>query len=327
MRIARFNGGRTGIVVGDTGLRIVDVLASLDAVDPSPGEAIRAVLPAGEWPSWVEMIRRWDSVRDGFAALEHAALNGGAAIVAHAFDDVVLDPPLASPTAHIFAIASNTPAHIIKAFKILLGRDLTEDDARKPQRDGTPPLGFMVWPSTLAAPDALVTPPRGTQKFDYEGECAVYVKAGGRYLDHVELWGYTAFNDFGVRDTHLQLAREAPHGPFAFNVPKNFDTGNACGPWVVVDAVDDLAALRCVVTVNGKLRQDWRLAEMVYNFDETLSFLSHNLTLQPGDMLASGTGAGVAFEGGVDGPYLKPGDVVEVRLDGAGTLRNTIGDW
>lgn len=327
MRFARFDGGKTGLVVGDAELRVVDVVASLGALEGGAATTIRRVLPRSD-ADWVDMIGQWDNVRGAFKALE--ALGGAgtdAGLVAHDLAAVTLEPPLASAAVHIFAIASNTAAHIIKAFKILLHRDITADDARKPQRDGIPPLGFMVWPATVVGPGATIAPPRHTQKFDYEGECAVYVKTGGRYLQDVSLWGYTAFNDLGVRDTHLKLAPEAPHGPFAFNVPKNFDSGKSCGPWVVVDEVEDLNTLRCVVTVDGSVRQDWCLGEMIYSFNETLRFLSHNLTLRPGDMLASGTGAGVAFEGGVDGPYLQPGEVVEVKLDGVGTLRNTVGAW
>ena len=331
MRIVRFDGGKTGLVIGDDALRIVDVAASVDElarIDASAARMIKRVLPPAPGASWVEMIRQWDMVRDAFQSLLTLAGSDqphGLTLVD--FDAATLEPPLASPGTHIFAIASNTSAHIIKAFKVLLDKDLTEDDTRKAQRAGTPPLGFMLWSSIFVGDGATITPPRGTRKLDYEAECAVYVKQGGRYLDDVSLWGYTAFNDLGVRDTHLGLQPEAPHGPFAFNVPKNFDSGKSCGPWVVVDEVDDLDTLRCILTVNGEVRQDWGLSEMIYGFDETLRFLSHNMTLQPGDMLASGTGAGVAFEGGLDGPYLQPGDVIEVKLDGAGTLRNTVGAW
>jgi 2-keto-4-pentenoate hydratase/2-oxohepta-3-ene-1,7-dioic acid hydratase in catechol pathway len=187
---------------------------------------------------------------------------------------------------------------------------------------------FTLWPATVAAPGAIVAPPNGTLRFDYEGECAVYVKRGGRNLDTVALWGYTAFNDLGVRDPFLKLAKEAAWGPFSLNLGKNFDTSNSAGPWVAVDEGHDVTRLRCVLTVNGETRQDWTMAEMIYGFDETLSFLSRSLTLRPGDMLSSGTGAGVALESGVDGAdWLKPGDVMEVRLDGVAPLRNTVGAW
>lgn len=329
MKFVRYNGGKTGLVVGDgTDLRVIDIQAGVAALrrdHADAAERIAAVLPPGDHGSWVEMIGQWDAVRDAFLLLQETS---DTAELTQPMDDCSIEAPLADPQVRMFAIGSNTAVHIIRAMKVMLGADLTEEQVTQSKRDGLPPFGFTVWPSTVVGPDATVAPPRGTRAFDYEGECAVYVKSAGRYQDEVAIWGYTAFNDLGVRDTHLKLAKEANWGPFSFNPQKNFDSGKACGPWVSVDEVEDISRLRCVVTVNGEPRQNWGLDEMIYGFNETLSFLSQGLTLRPGDMLASGTGAGVAIEGGVDGPHwLKPGDVVEVTLDGIAPLRNVVGDW
>ena len=99
-------------------------------------------------------------------------------------------------------------------------------------------------------------------------------------------------------------------------------------PGVVVDEGHDINRLRCVLTVNGEVRQDWNLADMIYSFDETLRFISEYVSLRPGDILTSGTGAGVAIESGTHGPHwLKPGDVVSITLDGVAPLTNPIGQW
>ena len=328
MRFVRFGGGRTGIVIEAGGLQVVDVvrsLAGLHGADPGAAALLGELLPDMPGQSWREMIGRWDEARPAFAALQALPPDR---LVLHPFAGTKLEPPLAAPDCHIFAMGSNTTDHIIRAFKVMQNLDLTEAQARKSKEDGLPPFGFMLWPATVAGPDDSVAPPRGTLKFDYEGECAVYVRTGGRDLRSVKIWGYTAFNDLGVRDPFLGLVKDAPWGPFSLNLPKNFDTSNSCGPWVAVDEAGDLSRLRCVVTVNGQTRQDWRLDQMIYNFDETLGYISRSLTLRPGDMLCSGTGAGVALEGGVDGPdWLKPGDVIEVRLDGVAPLRNTVAPW
>ena len=206
--------------------------------------------------------------------------------------------------------------------------DLTLEDATRSKTEGLPPGGFTIWPDSVVGPLAIITPPRGTQKLDYEAECAVYVGRGGRNLEHVALWGYTAWNDLGIRDLNLGLRKEGPWTPFSLNLVKNFDTGNACGPWVVVDEGHDINRLRCVLTVNGEVRQDWNLADMIYSFDETLRFISEYVSLRPGDILTSGTGAGVAIESGTHGPHwLKPGDVVSITLDGVAPLTNPIGQW
>ena len=328
MKFVRFGGGRTGVVIEADGLQVVDIVASLGALrqrDAKSADLLTDLLPDAPGQSWREMIGRWE---EGRAALQALLALPVEQLVTQPFESAALEPPLAAPDTHIFALGSNTTDHIVRAFKVMQGLDLTAAQARKAKDNGLPPFGFMLWPATVAGPGDVVAPPEGSLKFDYEGECAVYVKKGGRNLRSVELWGYTAFNDLGVRDPFLKLAKEAGWGPFSLNLPKNFDTSNSCGPWVVVDENPDLSKLRCVVTVNGQTRQDWTLDEMIYSFDETLSYISKNLTLRPGDMLCSGTGAGVALESGVDGPnWLKPGDVIEVRLDGVAPLRNTVGVW
>ena len=327
MKFVRFGGGRTGLVVDAGGLAVLDVAASLPALsghDAAAARLIGAVLPHGA-RDWRPMIGQWDDLRHAFAALQ-AMPAGDMAI--RPYDSVSLEPPLAAPDVHVYSLGSNTTEHIVRAFKVMKNLDITHAQARKAKDDGVPPAGFTVFPATIAGPDALVTPPKGTQKFDYEAECAVYVKRGGRDLHHVSLWGYTAFNDLGVRDPFLKLAPEAPWAPFSLNLPKTFDTGTTCGPWVAVDEAPDLAELRCVLTVNGEKRQDWSLSEMIYGFEETLCYISSYVTLRPGDMLSSGTSVGVAMEGGVDGPHwLKPGDVIELTLDGMAPLRNTVGAW
>ena len=143
------------------------------------------------------MIGRWDELRGAFKTLER--LDPGQ-LTLQPFEAARLEPPLAAADVHIFAMGSNTTDHIIRPFKVMMDLDLTEAQARKAKTDGLPPFGFMLWPATVAGPGATVAPPRGTLKFDYEGECAVYVRRGGRDLETVELWGYTAFNDLGVRD-------------------------------------------------------------------------------------------------------------------------------
>ena len=328
MKFVRFAGGKTGLVIEADGLQVLDVAGSLGALRDRDGVAaalIDETLLHDPAQSWRQMIGRWDEVRGAFELL--------ASIPARELDllpfgSAPLEPPLAAPDVHIFAMGSNTTDHIVRAFKVMQNLDLTHAQARGAKDEGLPPFGFMLWPTTVAGPNATVAPPKGTLKFDYEGECAVYVRRGGRDLENVELWGYTAFNDFGVRDPLLKLVKEAKWGPFSLNLPKNFDTSNSCGPWVVVDEGQDLGALRCVLKVNGHIRQDWNLSEMIYSFDETLSYISKSLTLRPGDMLSSGTGAGVALESGVDSEnWLKPGDRIELLLDGVAPLRNTVGAW
>ena len=252
MKFVRFSGGHTGLVIDADGLQVLDVAGSLGALrdhDKVAATLIDEILLRDPTQSWRQMIGRWDEVRSSFESLVSIPARQLALVP---LASASLEPPLAAPDVHIFAMGSNTTDHIVRAFKVMQNLDLTHAQARSAKDEGLPPFGFMLWPATVAGPGATVAPPKGTLKFDYEGECAVYVKRGGRDLETVELWGYTAFNDFGVRDPFLKLVKEAKWGPFSLNLPKNFDTSNSCGPWVVVDEEQDLGSLRCVLMVNGK---------------------------------------------------------------------------
>ena len=333
MKFVRIKNAGTGLVV-DTrdGLATVEIRPSLGQLrlhDAAAVQAIESVLPAHGVESWNALIDRWHEVRGAFQALvDLVETNRDHGLTVRPFNPAALDPPLASPTTHIFSLGSNTAVHIQRAFKAMKDLDLTLEDARRAKTEGLPPAGFTIWPDSVVGPTATITPPRGTLKLDYEAECAVYVGRGGRNLSSVNIWGFAAWNDLGIRDLNLGLRKEGPWTPFSFNLVKNFDTGNACGPWFVVDEGHDITNLRCVLTVNGEVRQDWNLSDMIYSFEESLRYISEYVTLRPGDMLTSGTGAGVAIEGGSEGPnWLKPGDVVSITLDGAGTLTNVIGSW
>ena len=332
MKFARFEDGRSALVIQADGLQLLDVTAStawLRAFDPRAAETIAGVLPAAGGHSWVEMISRWDEVRGAFGSLIELVLSRrGDSPALQPFETARLGPPLASPTSHIFSLSSNTVIHIQRAFQVMFGTELSADDVLKAKTEGLPPGGFTIWPDSVVGPNGTITPPKGTRLFDYEAECAVYVKRGGRNCEHVELWGHAAWNDLGVRDANLHLKKDSRWGPFSLNLMKNFDSANACGPWVAVDEGHDITKLQCSLKVNGEPRQDWNLADMIYSFDETLRFISTYATLRPGDVLTSGTGAGTAIEKGIDGAdWLKPDDVVEITLDGAGTLRNMVGHW
>ncbi|MEO7405255.1 MAG: fumarylacetoacetate hydrolase family protein, partial [Burkholderiales bacterium] len=109
---------------------------------------------------------------------------------------------------------------------------------------------------------------------------------------------------------------------------KNFDTGNAIGPWIVIDEPHDPMKVRVQTRVNGVTRQDWSTTEMMYSFAETAVFISKYLRLGAGDIIWSGTGHGTAAEYGKDGDrWVKPGDKLEVEVEGVGVLRNNVVAW
>jgi 2-keto-4-pentenoate hydratase/2-oxohepta-3-ene-1,7-dioic acid hydratase in catechol pathway len=182
------------------------------------------------------------------------------------------------------------------------------------------PTVFLRLGSSLVAHDEPVVAPLASSDFDYEGELAVVIGRGGRRiareraLEHVA--GYACFGDHSVRDYQRHTTQFTPG--------KNFDRSGAFGPWLVTrDEVPELAALRLETRVNGELRQSAPLSDLLFDVPAIIAYLSEFLALRPGDVIATGTPGGVAAARGPEF-YLRPGDRVEIAIDGVGTLRNPV---
>ena len=185
-----------------------------------------------------------------------------------------------------------------------------------------PSLFMRGQESFTGSGESLWRPPESPQ-LDYEGEIVMVIgKAGHRIpqdkaMEHVA--GYTLMNEGTIRDW-------VRHAKFNVTQGKNFPCSGAIGPWLVDAAeVGNHAELALETRVNGELRQQDTTANLMFPFDYLVSYLSIFYTLQPGDMISTGTpnGAGARF----DPPrYLAPGDVVEVTCPSIGTLRNTVAD-
>jgi 2-keto-4-pentenoate hydratase/2-oxohepta-3-ene-1,7-dioic acid hydratase in catechol pathway len=298
MRLVRFDDDRTGVLRdGPDGPVVID-LATLEGAPDSR--------------DWRAMIDDWAHAGPALERLVDAAPGG------RAVQDVALRPPLPSSASRIFAMGVNFRSHVGNAASAVGVADPTQDDTR-------PPAGFFVIPGTLAGPDEDVQPPDDVRALDYEAEVAVVLGRGGRHLapEDVRFWGHAAFNDISIRDPHLKYSR-LDEGALAWGLQKNFQGGNALGPWIAVGEGHDLGALSIRSRVNGEQRQDGSTAQMIRSFAEGVAYLSRYLDLQPGDMLTSGTPGGTAIEQGADGPFLRPGDLIEVEIEGAGTLRNRV---
>jgi 2-keto-4-pentenoate hydratase/2-oxohepta-3-ene-1,7-dioic acid hydratase in catechol pathway len=179
---------------------------------------------------------------------------------------------------------------------------------------------FAKFPNSLAGPHADIVPPATTEKVDYEAELAVVIGRRGRNiaeahaLAHVA--GAMAFNDVSARD--LQLANNLWTGG------KAVDTFAPCGPALVsLEEIGDLQDLGVRTRVNGEVLQDGSTASMIFGVAATIAFLSQIMTLEPGDIVATGTPAGVG-QSRTPPRFLQAEDVVEVEIDGLGTLRNRV---
>jgi 2-keto-4-pentenoate hydratase/2-oxohepta-3-ene-1,7-dioic acid hydratase in catechol pathway len=312
-RLVRFDGGRTGLLLGPVVLDVEKSLPAFAEADPAAAEALAAVL--GDGSDWLALLEAHDRLR---AAIQALAAFGGS--VTQPLDAVTLEPPIPSPHGRTFALGANFRSHVSGASAAIGVQD--------PLADGLlahPPTGFFVIPGTIVGHEQPVAAPAIAQKFDYEAEVVVVLATGGRNLSpaDVRFLGYSGWNDFSVRDPHLGLS-ELDRGALSWALQKNFDSGNACGPCLVAGGDVDFANIPIRSSVNGAIRQDGSTADMIRSFADAVAYVSQYLTVSPGDLFTSGTPGGTAIEQGIDGPYLRPGDVVEIEVGDAGVLRNVV---
>ena len=335
MKILRFDDWKTGLLIeGPGGARVLDVGANLEllrAHDAAGATLVQTVLGAKGDGDWGPMIDSWDSAGKVLhAMIDMAGPGGGSRMLLKPLSSVRLRAPLPSPHARIFALGGNVASHMAAAMTKISGKTVTVESILAERRQGLPPWGFLVLADTVVGPLDPVSPPAGITKYDYEAEVAVLLRGGGRNVKakDVTIWGYTAWNDLSIRDGRLGIGPPIHRGAFNWAMEKNFDTGNSCGPWVVVDEPRDPMKLRVQMRVNGVTRQDWSTEEMMYSFGDTAEFLSKFATLKAGDIICSGTGHGTAAEYGADGDrWLKPGDKLEVEVESVGILRNDVASW
>jgi 2-keto-4-pentenoate hydratase/2-oxohepta-3-ene-1,7-dioic acid hydratase in catechol pathway len=185
------------------------------------------------------------------------------------------------------------------------------------------PIVFLKTPDTVIGPNDEVLVPRGSTKTDWEVELAVVIGATGRYLSSPDearacVAGYAISNDVSEREFQIERGGQWDKG-------KNCETFNPLGPWIrTADEVPDAQALGLRLWVNGEPRQDSSTKEMIFGVDHLVWYLSQFMVLRPGDVINTGTPAGVAM-GRPDQPYLRAGDVVELEIDGLGRQRQAFG--
>ncbi|MFB7654428.1 MULTISPECIES: fumarylacetoacetate hydrolase family protein [unclassified Streptomyces] len=195
-----------------------------------------------------------------------------------------------------------------------------ETGAPVPER----PVVFMKDPGTVVGPYDTVLVPRGSEKTDWEVELAVVIGRRARYLTGPDdaaavIAGYAVSNDVSERAFQLELSPQ-------WDLGKSCETFNPLGPWLVTaDEVPDAQALGLRLTVNGVARQNGTSKDMVFSVTHIVRYLSQYMVLEPGDVINTGTPAGVAL--GLPGtPYLRAGDTVELEIDGLGRRRQTFED-
>jgi 2-keto-4-pentenoate hydratase/2-oxohepta-3-ene-1,7-dioic acid hydratase in catechol pathway len=184
------------------------------------------------------------------------------------------------------------------------------------------PIIFMKSPDTVIGPNDTVLIPRKSIKTDWEVELAVIIGSRARYLDGpANAWsvigGYAIANDVSEREFQLERGGQWDKG-------KSCETFNPLGPWLVTpDEIEDPHALRMGLSVNGQTRQNGSTGNMIFGVDHVIWYLSQFMVLEPGDVINTGTPAGVAL-GLPDHPYLRSGDVMELWIEGLGRQRQEL---
>ncbi|MCM3662970.1 fumarylacetoacetate hydrolase family protein [Mesobacillus subterraneus] len=222
-------------------------------------------------------------------------------------ETVTLMAPIPKPSKNIFCVGKNYADHAIE-----MG---SKDDI---------PEHIMVFTkaptSVIGDGEKILEHKNVTEQLDYEGELAVVIGKEGKaierekVLDHV--FGYTIVNDVTARDL------QAKHKQFF--IGKSLDTTCPMGPWIVhKSAIENPNNLNIQTTVNDEVRQDSNTEKFIFPIEEIISVLSQGMTLEPGDIIATGTPAGVG-KGFKPPRFLKGGDVIEITVEGIGTLKNTV---
>lgn len=298
MRIATFeNSGKpaVGIVEGD---KILDLSA---AYGKAGGPQSVLELIAGG-PTMLAEVR---------GVVEKAGANSGDAALWRLLSGVKLMAPIPRPVKNVFCVGRNYKLHI-------------EEGARARGVPATYPEvpEFFSKPQTTVVGnnDEIRLDPKVTQKLDYEVELAIVVGPGGRDIKagnaEACIFGYTIVNDVSARD--LQQA----HGQWFKG--KGLDTCGPIGPWIVTaDEFGPSSGHAIMLRVNGETRQSSTTSDLLFGCPTILEHLSKGMTLDPGDIIATGTPSGVAL-GMVPQPWLKDGDVIEAEIEGIGVLRNTV---
>lgn len=188
----------------------------------------------------------------------------------------------------------------------------------------TEPIVFLKLPRTVIGPHDDVLVPRGSTQTDYEVELGAVIGRTARYLPDAEaglacVAGYLVSHDVSEREYQLERGGQWDKG-------KSCETFNPMGPWfVTADEVGDPHDLDVRLWVNGDLRQESSTRNLIFGVGELVRYLSQFMVLEPGDVINTGTPAGVALGHPEPRPYLRPGDVVELEITGLGRQRQTVG--
>jgi 2-keto-4-pentenoate hydratase/2-oxohepta-3-ene-1,7-dioic acid hydratase in catechol pathway len=225
--------------------------------------------------------------------------------------DVKLQAPLPVPRRNVWCVGRNYHAHAKELQASVFKNSNTDTQAW--------PIVFTKVPECVVGPfdDVLLPGAAVSEQIDYEAELAVVIGQGGKNILQADamkhVFGYTVVNDVTARDVQMRHQQ--------WDMGKSFDTFCPMGPWIVTADEIDGRNTRVRCWVNGELRQDGPTENMIFDIPTLIETISRGITLYPGDIIATGTPAGVGM--GLNPPrYIAKGDVIRVEIDGVGHIEN-----
>jgi len=289
---------RLGILIGDVVCDVAELARAVKSAGGTPPDWLLAVTDT------LEVIRRGSSALEAISSLlgRSQALGGGGQSTALELDSIEFLP--AVYPSKILAIGRNYAEHA------------AEGGAELPKA----PLLFNKLPNALSAHNAPIVLPIISEQVDFEAELAVIIGRTARRVSEAEaleyIFGYSLINDVSARD--LQF------GDGQWTRGKSLDTFAPLGPFITTrDEIEDVQTLKIEGVLNGEVMQSSNTSKMIFQVAYLVSYLSQGITLQPGDVIASGTpdGVGIFRKPPV---LLKAGDVFEVKIEKVGVLRNPV---
>ena len=284
MRLVTFRSGNAT----HAGVMIDDAtVVHLNAADSNIPDSLRLILEGG----------------DAMLARAQAAADEPGAHLVTLGNDVRLDAPIRD-ASKILAIGLNYRKHA------------EEVGAPIPEK----PIVFPKFPNTIVGPDDPVQVPAISHRVDWEGELCVVIGRRGKHISAADalsyVGGYMNSNDVSVRDWQAHAA--------TWTMGKNFDTHTPLGPWLVTaDEVPDPADLMLRTWVNDELKQESTTGDLIFDIPALIEYMSTAMTLEPGDLILTGTPSGVGMSRNPR-EWMKPGDRVRVEISGLGVLENPL---
>ncbi len=279
------------------------IIVDEDVVDSSIAAMAADIDFDSEWISNRELIQLNEKQLVKF---ENAAWDVASArnseLVVFPIESALLGPPIPDPDK-IICLGLNYKSH-------------AEEAGLKPPEV---PILFAKYRNALTGPNSPILLPNVSKEIDYEAELAVVIGKRGkdipaeRALEHVA--GYMALHDVSARDLQFRAGQ--------WLSGKSLDTFAPCGPALVINEIDDPQNLNISTRLNGETLQNSNTKHMIFSVAETIAHISQLMTLEPGDIIATGTPEGVGFKRAPH-IFLKDGDVVEVEVEKIGTLRNPV---